>query len=293
MTQIRWFQSRESFTAAVEGMQQAITQRDIPIAKAAFVNGHCPACDRPTVFEVISGAMFSGRPNLREGLRCTHCRLTARQRLILLAMREEISHLTHPLHGAMLEQTTRLYRVAHARWRWLVGSEYLGDNHVAGRHYWWSTHWWRWRRTRHESITAFSYASHSLSLLVHSDVLEHVYDTKQALHECLRVLRKDGVMLFTVPFHADQHDSTLRGRPCDNGQIEHLEPPEYHGDGMARGGIYTFHNFGWDFFDLMRASGFSRVEIGVCHAPDGGLTSADPSGGQTWRMPPLLFRAVK
>jgi SAM-dependent methyltransferase len=293
MAQIHWFQSRESFTAAAEGMQEAISQRDVPIARAAGVNGHCPACDRQTVFEVNTGAMFADRPNLREGLRCAHCRLTARQRLILLAMRKEVGNLPAPLHGAILEQTTRLYRVAHARWRWLAGSEYLGDDHVGGRHYWWSTHWWRWRRTRHESITSFSHPSQSLSLLVHSDVLEHVYDTRQALRECARVLRKGGVMLFTAPFFADRARSVLRGRPQDNGRIEHLEVPEYHGDGMARGGIYTFHNFGWDFFDLLQKSGFDRVEIGLCHAPDEGLTSADPAGDPRWPMLPLLFRTVK
>ncbi|GAB2534094.1 methyltransferase domain-containing protein [Rhodanobacter koreensis] len=293
MAQIRWFQSREGFTVAAEGMRKAIAQWDIPIAEATFINGRCPVCDKQTVFEVNTGAMFAERPNLREGLRCAHCRLTARQRLILLAMQQEIGSLAGPLHGAMLEQATRLYRVAHARWPWLAGSEYLGDDHVSGRHYWWSTHWWRWRRTRHESITSFSHASHSLDLLVHSDVLEHVYDTKQALQECSRVLRRGGVMLFTAPFFADRPDSILRGRLQDNGQIEHLEPPEYHGDGMTHGGIYTFHNFGWDFFELLRESGFSLVEIGLCHAPDEGLTSADPAGDQASCMLPLLFRAVK
>ncbi|MFC5435960.1 methyltransferase domain-containing protein [Rhodanobacter umsongensis] len=293
MAQIRWFQNQESFTVAAKGMQKAIAQWDIPIAEAAFVNGHCPTCDRQTLFEVNPGAMFAERPNLREGLRCSHCKLTARQRLIMLAMQQEIDSLASPLRGAMLEQTTRLYRVAHARWRWIVGSEYLGDDHVGGGQYWWSTHWWRWRHTRHESITSFSYASHSIDLLAHSDILEHVYDTKQALRECSRILRKGGVMLFTAPFFADRHDSILRGRLQDDGQIKHLEPPEYHGDGMARGGIYTFHNFGWDFFELLRESGFTRVEIGLCHAPDEGLTSADPAAEQPWRMLPLLFRAVK
>lgn len=293
MPHIHWFRDRDSFTHAAEIAQVAIVQRDIPIAAAAFTRGHCPVCDRNTVFQVNTGATFAGRPNLREGLRCAHCGLTARQRLVLLALREEVDTLAMPLHGAMLEQTTRLYRIAHAQWRWLVGSEYLGEGLAGGRHYWWSTHWWRWRRTLHESITALSYASLSLDLLVHSDVLEHVYDTRQALRECARVLRPGGVMLFTVPFFADRLTSTLRGRLRRDGQIEHLEAPEYHGDGMARGGIYTFHNFGWDFFELLRNSGFSRVEIGVCHSPDEGLSCSDPAGEQTSRMLPLLFRAMK
>lgn len=293
MTHIQWFQDRESFIAAAAALQDVVAQCDKRIAESSFVNGHCPVCDRSTAFEVNTGAMFADRPNLREGLRCGHCKLTARQRLVLLAMQWEIGDKRSRSRIALLERTTRLYRAAYARWPRLTGSEYLGDQRVGGQHYWWSTRWWRWRRTRHESITAFSYASHSLDLLVHSDVLEHVYDTKQALLECARVLRTGGVMLFTAPFFANQHHSILRGRPLDGGRIEHLQPPEYHGDGMARGGIYTFHNFGWDFFEMLRASNFRRVEIGLCHASDEGLTAADPTGDPAWALLPILFRATK
>jgi SAM-dependent methyltransferase len=293
MANIQWFESRKDFDAAMAQMQDVIARLDTPIAKAESVQGRCPACDRPTVFQVNTGATFADRPNLREGLRCEHCLLTARQRLIFAATQKEIGDPPKPLRGLMLEKTTRLYRFAHARWSWLTGSEYLGDNHVSGRQYWWSTHWWRWRRTRHESITSFSYASDSLDLLVHSDVLEHVYDTRQAMLECARVLHAGGVMLFTAPFFTHRDRSLLRGRPLDDGSIEHFEAPEYHGDGLARGGIYTFHHFGWDLFDTLRKAGFSRVEIGLCHAPEEGLTSADPMGGPESNLPPILFRAVK
>ncbi len=293
MAHIRWFENRESFTVAVEGLRDAIACQDMLVARSTSVHGHCPACDMPTVFQVNTGAMFADRPNLREGLRCKHCLLTARQRLVVMAMRQEAGRLEKAPQGLLFEKTTRLYRFAHARWPWLAGSEYLGDGRVSGRHYWWSTHWWRWRRTRHESITSCSCASASLDLLVHSDVLEHVYDTKQAAVECARVMRTGAIMLFTAPFFADRDHSLLRGHPLDDGSINHLETPEYHGDGMARGGIYTFHHFGWDLFDIFREAGFSRFEIGLCHAPEEGLTSADPAGGQATNAPPILFRAVK
>ena len=293
MAQIRWFHQRDAFTAAAEGLQDVIAQRDTAIAAMAFVPGDCTACGKRTVFEVNTGAMFGDRPNLREGLRCRHCRLTARQRLVLLAIQQEIETLPLPLRGIMLERTTRLFRVAHRRWPQLAGSEYLGDHRVGGRHYWWSTHWWRWRRTRHESITSFSYPSDSLDLLVHSDVLEHVHDTRLALQECARVLRKGGVMLFTAPFFASLDHSILRGIPRADGRIDHLQPPEYHGDGLTSGGIYTFHNFGWDFFQSLQNAGFAHVDIGLCHAPEQGFTTADPAGDPAWNMLPLLFRAVK
>ncbi|WP_158881882.1 methyltransferase domain-containing protein [Rhodanobacter sp. L36] len=293
MAHIQWFEKRAPFIAAVTALQGAMAERDAAIARSTSVPGHCPACDRPTVFQVSTSATFADRPNLREGLRCEHCRLTARQRLVALAMREEIPRMPSKPAGLLLEKTTLLYRFARAKWHWLIGSEFLGPQRISGRHYWWSTHWWRWRRTRHESITAFSLANQSVDLIAHSDVLEHVHDTALAALECVRVLRPGGVMLFTIPFFIDRDHSLLRGRPLADGSIEHLETPEYHGDGMSRRGIYTFHHFGWDFMDTLRAAGFSQVEIGLCHAPDEGLTSADPMGDSTWNIPPILFRAVR
>jgi len=291
--QIRWFQDRGTFITCAESLHEAITRQDALIAQSTSFNGICSACRLPTIFTVNTGAMFANRPNLREGLRCARCKLTARQRLILLALQSETDAMPRHPQGAILEKTSHLYRIIHARLPEVTGSEYLGATRVSGKSYWWSTHWWRWRRTRHESITALSYADQSLSLLIHSDVLEHVYDTKLALQECARVLRKDGVMLFSAPFFATRPASVLRGRLLANGDIEHIESPEYHGDGIAHGGIYTFHNFGWDFFDLLGDSGFSRVEIGLCHSPEEGFTSADPAGDTVSNMLPILFRAIK
>ena len=293
MTRIRWFADRDSFTAAASGPQDAIAQYDQSVVAVPLVRGYCTACARSSVFVTGRDLATSGYPNLREGLHCRRCGLTTRQRLMHLALGEEFERRGGSLRGALLEHSTRLYRMAHAHWPWLVGSEFLGPDRVSGRRYWWSTHWWRWRRTRHESITAFSYPTQSLDLVAHSDVLEHVYDTGMALRECARVLRKGGAMLFTVPFAIDSSASVLRGRPLPDGGIEHIERPEYHGDGVRHGGIYTFHTFGWDLLERMREVGFDRVEIGLYHAPDEGFTASNPGVAHAWMGLPILFRAIR
>ena len=293
MARIQWFTCREDFTAAARCLSEAIARHDVPLASLESVDGYCQACGCATVFLVNTGAMFAERPNLREGLRCTRCQLTARQRLVLLAMQGELETMSGKSRAALLERTTRLYGAARRRWPGLVGSEYLGEHRTSGRYYWWSTHWWRWRRTRHESITGLSYADQSLDLLVHSDVLEHVYNTRRALAESVRVLREKGVMIFTAPFFVEREVSLLRGRPLDGGVIEHLEAPEYHGDGVARGGIYTFHSFGWDLIPLMYEAGFARVEIGLCHASDEGFAVADPGIEHAWTGLLTVFRATR
>ena len=293
MSTIQWFDNRESFLRAAEDQQAAILAHDATIAAMSVYPGYCPVCEQPTTFKVSVGPMFGDRPNLREGLRCPRCELTARHRLMFVALRDEIMRMSPPLHGALLERTTALYRRAHAAWPWLTGSEYLGDERIGGRHYWWSPDWRRWRRIRHESITALSYPSASLNLLAHSDVLEHVYATEQALHECARVLRPGGVMLFTVPFFIARSHSLLRGRPLADGSIEHLEPPEYHGDGVRQGGIYTYHHIGWDLLERLHLAGFRQVDIGFGHAPAEGITAADPADPCAWCTLPIIFRATK
>ena len=45
----------------------------------------------------------------------------------------------------------------------------------------------------------------------------------------------------------------------DDGTIEHLHPPEYHGDPLDPGGCLCFHHFGWDLLDLLRDAGFRSV----------------------------------
>lgn len=292
LTKFTWFDSRAALTKAADDLAKSVAECDFAIAQSELFVGSCPVCLLPTVFSVNTGAMFDNRPNLREGLRCHRCRLTARQRLTFVAIEAEIGTSGCP-KGAVLEESTRLFKAIRSRWPSLIGSEYLGADRVSGRSYWWATHWWRWRRSRHESITELSYATNSLDIIVHSDVLEHVYDTELSIRECARVLRKGGIMLFTAPFFISLSTSILRGRPVPGGRIEHLEPPEYHGDGISSKGIYTFHSFGWDLLGMLRKNGFSSAEIGLCYSPTEGFTSSDPPTLHPWSMLPILFRAVK
>lgn len=289
MATVRWFEGKNEFADAAQQVQADITGAAHLLRNGLSCQGFCSACNTDTTFTGDSNN------NLREGLKCRRCRMNTRQRLVLSSMLAYAARSGSTRHctGALLEKTTLLYRRAHALMPKLQGSEYLGDDHKSGRRYAWATHWWRWRITRHESITALSYASNSLDLLGHSDVLEHVYDTSAALRESARVLKPGGVMLFTIPFYMEQDQSELRGRPSASGEIEHLYPPEYHGDGLRHGGIYTFHHFGWDMLEQIRNAGFSLAEIGFCHDPNEGFFADAPDSLESWRMLPLIFRATR
>ncbi len=45
----------------------------------------------------------------------------------------------------------------------------------------------------------------SIDLLIHTEVIEHVPDINLFFSECYRVLKKEGIMIFSIPFSARYH----------------------------------------------------------------------------------------
>jgi hypothetical protein len=66
----------------------------------------------------------------------------------------------------------------------------------------------------------------------------------------------------TVPFLLHGADTIVRARIDSSGFLEHLLPPEYHGDPrQPDAGILCFQHFGWDVLDDLRAAGFGSAEL--------------------------------
>jgi SAM-dependent methyltransferase len=97
----------------------------------------------------------------------------------------------------------------------------------------------RLKGIRSEDITKLSYPSESFDLVLHSEVLEHVEDTAQALAECRRILKPGGICLFTVPLIMERKSKhKVKGEPS------------YHGSGEADNLVY------WEFGgDLLKKHG--------------------------------------
>ena len=79
--------------------------------------------------------------------------------------------------------------------------------------------------------------------------------------------------MFTVPFYDAQGESTVLARIGTDGRIEHLQPPEYHGDPVSSGAL-CFHHFGWNLLDAMRTAGFSTSEALRVRDPERGIPQA-------------------
>lgn len=51
----------------------------------------------------------------------------------------------------------------------------------------------------------FPIEENSIDLLIHTEVAEHIPDILLFFNECARVLKKDGIMVFSIPFSARYH----------------------------------------------------------------------------------------
>ncbi len=226
-------------------------------------SGVCKACDKHAMFLVDKkfGGVETGQtwlPNWRERLVC-QCELNNRQRAILHSIkdsvfaRQEIS--TQPLALYATEQITPVFQwlTKHLTTVRCVGSEYLGENIAGGTVQ---------KNIQHENIENLSFAAQRFDLVMSNDVLEHVNQPDKALQEIYRILKPDGELFLSIPFNLNAEQSVRRAAVHDGKLVHYLEAV-YHGNPLSEEGSLVFHDFGWDFLDLIRNTGFK--EVCLCH----------------------------
>lgn len=282
---ITWYEDAPSLRAAAVRLKERMFTIEAYVEEQSSIAGYCVICQANVSFQTSAGVMMGDHTSLREGMQCQRCGVSSRGRLLFDAIVETFGR-DADLEGAVLEAMSPLAASLVAQFPALVGSEYLGSDVKPG-----DSRKLRDREVRHESILGLSYADASLDVLVHNDVLEHVYDVDGALRESLRVLRAGGACVFVMPFFPLIDRTQVRGRLNDDGSIEHFEEPEYHGDGVTDKGIYTFYHYGIDFVDRLRAIGFDKVQIGLAHDVYLGYLSNNYHYGDDGIVLPTVFRA--
>ena len=268
---------REAFAPIYDERYRLLTE----ISRGTYplvIRGYCVCCRRMTDFTTdpqAQGVEPGAMPNWREGLICPRCTLNSRTRAVGHLMQRTVG-TERGTRVYLTEQVSALYRWVRRRYPRTVGSEYLRDGtHKGGRN---------GKGIRHEDLTDLSFADESLDALVSLDVLEHIPEFHRALAECARVLAPGGKLLFSVPFHREPNH-LLRARVKDDGGIEHIHPPEYHGDPLNPQGCLCFHHFGWDMLDFLKQAGFRQAVVYSIWSPELGYL-ANPGDL-------LTFSAVK
>jgi SAM-dependent methyltransferase len=196
------------------------------------------------------------RADFREQLACPACKLNARQRTALGLLRDRV-----PGDGADIyatEQCSVAYLWLRQRYRGAHGSEYgLTEAEVAKLDRWLSRHGVR-EGVALQDVTALTFPDASQDAIVSFDVLEHVPKFGAALREFVRTLRPGGWLVATAPFIALNTYTEVRARRHADGTIEHLLPPEMHGDPLSDG-VLCYYHFGWDLLDRMHDAGFAEA----------------------------------
>jgi SAM-dependent methyltransferase len=91
----------------------------------------------------------------------------------------------------------------------------------------------------------------SIDVIIHSDTLEHVPDSKAALKESRRVLKAGGHLFYTVPIVIGRLTRSRRGLP-----------PSYHGKpGVNRDDCVVQTEYGADFWCEIFEVGFREVSL--------------------------------
>ena len=102
-----------------------------------------------------------------------------------------------------------------------------------------------------EDIHSLTWPDGCLDVVLSLDVLEHVTSPEAAIGEVSRVLRPDGVHIFTTPTYPGPE--TIRtAQDLPDGTVEHLQEPEYHGSPNDPEGSLVYHRFGQDLMGQVR-----------------------------------------
>jgi hypothetical protein len=202
----------------------------------------CACCDRPTVMVALSAG--------DEFTRCVLCGANFRFELLARWIREHWPELGE---SDVLElDATSPLRPILSKARTYIPTYYPGSPAA------------RASGARPEDITALSMPDASVDLIVSSEVLEHVPDLAAAFSETERVLRPNGMHVFTVP---PRRVTFRRAEKAPDGTTTFHAPPEWHADPWDERGILVYWDIGID--DAGELFSTDSLEVSVLTGPAG------------------------
>lgn len=114
---------------------------------------------------------------------------------------------------------------------------------------------------RNEDLEHQTFADASFDLVIHLDVMEHLFDPFQALREVARTLRPGGLCVFTAPTEPSRFDSEQVAF-MEEGELRIVGEPEYHGNPQRPedGALLTWR-YGYDLPLLIQRRTGLDVEV--------------------------------
>jgi SAM-dependent methyltransferase len=219
--------------------------------RPAFVyerTGFCPICMAEARFTATDGWF-------RDTLRCSGCRSIPRERALALVLERSFPGW----RGMAIHESSPAPRGISAKLR-REAPGYVASQFFAARPLGSSVEGFR-----NENLEAQTFAEGSFDLVVSLDVMEHVNRPDEALREIARTLKPGGAYLFTAPTYKERLTTERRALYRPDGGIDHLAPPEYHGNPISDAGSLVTFLYGYDFAELIAAWSGLDVEVARFH----------------------------
>ena len=268
LSRFRYFSQRQPYLSWLENPECQPIRRvsEVPVA-AALEQGQSPSfychahCGAGQLVHSPNAVTRMGY-YWRESGACDVCGAITRIRLAAEWFHRAAVNTMQP-RIYLTEQLTPLYKILRKTFPDIVGSEFTPDQSERSKAS------WRLKgylldpmaSIRHEDVGQLTFSDESFDLIGSFDVLEHVPDYKQALGEFRRVLRDGGQLILTAPFLNVSPTTLVRAR-IENGDVVHIEAPEYHGNpAVPSEGVLCFYHFGWDLLDALRSAGFRSAAV--------------------------------
>lgn len=259
------FASKAEFDAASPSLASyfkvisAVDDRMLRSRQPFSFHAWCVACQATTEMRVTwhycgTNAEGAVHPAWTETCRCNGCGLNSRMRALLDCL---INKLGTAKNASIYlpEKVTPAFKIIKKIFGNVTGSEYLGQDRQPGETaFLVKTHF----GVRHEDLCQLSFSDASFDVVLSQDVFEHIPDYRRAFSECSRILKIGGRLIFTVPFFYDLAKTRIRAKLKAGGEIEHLLPPEFHGNPVSQDGALCFQNFGWDLLEELNQAGFEQ-----------------------------------
>lgn len=114
---------------------------------------------------------------------------------------------------------------------------------------------------RNENLECQTFDNEVFDLVIHLDVMEHLFNPFQALQEIYRTIKSGGVCLFTAPTDIGRHKSEQVAL-MDGDEVNIVGKPEYHGNPQRpEDGALVTWRYGYDLpLLIQRETGFD-VEV--------------------------------
>ena len=208
------------------------------VAPPFFENqGHCPTCDHDVTF-------VANNSWLRDCYCCSNCGSVPRERALMATLEARFPNW----RSLVIHESSPVDRGASVR---LAGEcpGYIPSQFYPGQPLGSCL-----GRFRCENLESLTFSDESIDLHITQDVLEHVFHPSKVFAEIARTLKPGGAHVFTVPIVNKHRPSVLRARRAGDGQIEHLEPPVFHGNPISNSGSLVTVDWGFDICERIHAA---------------------------------------